>query len=315
MHVGEIITQAQRLAGRVDPGFDSRALRFINEGVEHWARKIPWPTIRRVDDFVANGTRELILPAHVMRVVWLADKTNSHPIAPLDPWDREYPTRYMGESTGQPDFWREEGVTPVTAQPAAPATIEVVTTASDSFSVHLAGYVRDTTASGTANYEVFAEEILAVGGTGTYSSANQYVRLMSIGKDDVTAGDLLVYNAGTLISRVHKNRYVSEYRRIEFLQIPTGGTLIRTGYLERPPPLTLTTQHPHPAIDPDYLIWWTAGLIHHAQNQKDMGDVYLARAEMKLQDRIYAERSHGDRDQQGIPDQGYWDSESQYSWP
>lgn len=315
MHVGEIITQAQRLAGRVDPGFDSRVLRFVNEGIDHWARKIPWPTIRRVDDFVADGTSQLILPPHVLRAVWLADKSNKHPIAPLDPWDREYPGRYMGESTGPADFWREQGIVPVTVQPASPAFLQVITTASDSFNVHLSGYVRDTTASGTANYEVFAEEILSIGGTGTYTSATQFVRVMSIGKDDVTNGDLLIYNGSALISRIHKNRYVSEYRRIEFLQTPAAGTQIRVGYLERPPPLTSSQQHPHPAIDTDFLIWWAAGMVHHAQNQKDMGDMYLARADAKLQDRIFAERMHGDRDQQGIPDQGYWDSESQYSWP
>ncbi len=315
MHVGEIITLAQRLAGRVDPGFDARTLRFINEGVDNWARKIPWPTLRRVSDFVATGSRELILPPHVLRVVWVADKTNKAPVSPLDPWDREYPARYMGESAGNADFWREEGVVPVTAQPASPTPLVVRTTASDSFTAHIAGYARDTTASGTADYEYFVEEALAINGTGPYSSANQYIRVISIGKDDLTNGDLNVFNGSTLISRVTKNRYRAEYRRIEFLQIPSAGTDIRVGFLERPPALTTSHQQAHPAIDPDYLVWYAAGLIHHAQNQKDMGDLYVARAESKLQDRIYAERMHGDRDLQGIPDQGYWSNEDQYSWP
>lgn len=315
MNVGEILTQAQRLAGRVDPGFDSRVVRFINEGVDVWARKIPWPTLRRVGDFVATGGRDLVLPPHVLRVVWIADKTNKNPVHPLDPWDREYPVPYMADSSGAPQHWREEGIVPVIAQPTSPATLEVRTTASDSFAVHIAGYARDTTASGTADYEHFVEEILSVGGTGTYSTANQYIRVISIGKDDLTNGDLRVYNGTTAISRIHRNRYRAEYRRLEFLQIPTAGTEIRVGYLERPPALTQATQQAHPAIDPDYLVWYAAGLIHHSQNQKDMGDVYIARAEQKLEDRIYAERMHGDRDLQGIPDQNYWDNESQYSWP
>lgn len=315
MNVGELVTRAQRLAGRVDTNFDSRTIQFLQEAVDEWAYKAPWPTLRRTDTFVADGTRNLILPQHVLTLRWLADETNRQPIDPREQWDRQDPSRYLGDGTGSAYWWRETGIVPVTAQPGTPTQLSVRTDASDVFSFYIAGYIRDTTASGTANYEVFAEERMTVAGSGATNLATLFVRVLSMGKDDLTPGDLRVYNGSTTIGRIAANRYRSEYRNVELLTIPPAGTLLRAGYLERPNPITNIYQQPHPSINPEYLAWFAAGLIHKAMGEADIAGAALGRADAILNKRITAEVSHGDRDSQGIPDRDYWNHDDMYGWP
>lgn len=315
MNVGELITRAQRLAGRVDAGFDSRTLQFLNEGVDRWARAMPWPTLRKVGRVVADGTRDLIFPSHVFQVVWLADESNKEPIEYRDQWDRQDPSGYLGNAVGNASWWREQGVVPVSVQPITPQQIIVRTTVSDTFSVHLAGISIDTAQSGTANYEYFAEEQISVTSSGPHTSSNLYVRLMTVGKDDLTPGDLLVNTGSTQIARIAKNRYRAEYRHIELLTIPPAGTLIRAGFLEAPGPLVANHQQPHTSINPEYLAWYAAGLIHKSMNE---GDLYLAcdqKATEILGSRINKERTHGDEEVQSYPDNAYWGYENRFSWP
>jgi hypothetical protein len=315
MDVATLTNRAQRIAGRVDSGFDSRTVQFLNEAVEHWARANPWPGLRRTGEFVADGTRNLILPQHVFHVQWIADKTNKFPLEAKDLWDREARDEYLGDTTGPAFWWREVGVTPITQQPTTPALLTVRTDVSDSFSAHIAGIAQDTTASGTANYEYFTEEQLNVAGSAAVSTVNYYIRVMTVGKNDFTAGDLKVYNGSTLIGRIAANRYRSEYRNVEFLTIPEGGTLLRIGYLEAPNPLTAAYQNPHPSINPEFLVWYAAGLIHKAQNESDQGELCIQRALQILNARSFKEKDHGDQDHGLYPDQGYWGSENLYSWP
>jgi hypothetical protein len=136
---------------------------------------------------------------------------------------------------------------------------------------------------------------------------------MSVGKDDLTPGDLRIYNGSTTIGRISANRYRSEYRNVELLIIPPAGTLIRAGYLERPNPLTVAYQQPHPSINDEYLSWYAAGLIHKAMGEADIAGAALGRADQILQERIFAEKGHGDRDTQGEPDVNYWNTEE--GWP
>ncbi len=315
MDVGTLVTRAQRLAGRVDSGFDSRTIQFLNEAVDHWARAKPWTSMRQTGEFVANGTRELAFPQHVFHVRWIADKTNKRSLDPKDNWDLHDPTKYLGDTNGPASWWREIGIAPITVQPSTPAQIVVRTDQSDTFNVHVAGLVRDTAASGTANYEYFTEEQLNVVGSGPATTTNFFIRVMTVGKTDVTPTDLKVFNGSDLIGRIAANKYRSEYRTVEFLTIPPAGTLLRVGYLEAPNPLTASYQQPHPSINPEYLVWYAAGLIHKAQNEADLGNVCIQRAEAILQDRSYKEEAHGDRDYGAIPDYDYWNHEDRHAWP
>lgn len=315
MNVGELITRAERLAARVDAGFDSRTLQFLNEGVDKWARSMPWPTLRKIVRVVADGTRNLMFPPHVFQVVWLADESNKEALEHRDQWEKQDPSSYLGDSTGAATWWREIGVSPVSSQPSSLSQLTVRTTVSDNFSVHIAGVSIDTTQSGTANYEYFAEEQVNITGSGPQTSANSYLRIMTIGKDDITPGDLLVTVGSTQLARVAKNRYRAEYRNVEFLAIPPAGTLIRAGILERPGPLVSNYQQPHPSIDPEFLVWFAAGLIHKAMNEGELFLACDAKANEILTSRISKEKTHGEEEVQSYPDPAYWNYEDRHTWP
>lgn len=317
MNALTIIQRAQRLAGRVDAGFDDRSLQFLNEAVEQWATELPWPTLRHTQTYVCDGTRGLTFPDYVRTVRWLADETNLAPLEAREFWDREQPNRFLGNAAGSPYWWQETGIEPIYSQPSvsAPAQISFRSEVSDTYTVHISGLSINTAASGTAGYEYFTEEQITVAGSGPATSSNFYVKVLSCGKSERTAQDTLVLNGSAQIGRIPANKQRSEYRRVEFLTIPGAGTRIRAGVIVQPGPLTETFHCPHPSIDLNYLVWYTAGLIHHAQGQADQGNLKIAYADNKLKKRIQQEKLAGDKDLSAIPDQQYWGSEEAYAWP
>ena len=316
MDVQTLIVAAQRLAGRVDVGFDDRSLNFLNEAIEAWAIALPWSTLRDTLTLTCDGTRSLVFPDHVRTVRWLADVSSRRPIDARDFWDREAPDQYLGDTTGPASWWREEGVAPVYLQPteALPAQITFRTTVSDTFTCHLTGLSIDTTQSGTAGYRYFAEERINVAGSGPATSANFYVKVMSCGRSKRAAVDTLILNGATQIGRIQANRQRSAYRRIEFLTIPGAGTQIRAGVIMQPGDLTEIWMNPHPSINLEFLRWYAAGLIHKAQNQSDQGELCIQRANQILSQRAYQEKMAGDKDLGCIPDQQYWGTEDVGSW-
>lgn len=315
MDVGTLINAAQELAGRKDEGFNARSLSFLNEAVEHWSLALPWSTLRTEIDLVADGTARLVLPHFVRTVRWLADKSNARPIDPKEMWDREFPERKFNTSTGNASFWQEMGIEPVYRQPASAAQITARSTISDSFTVHLTGLTLDTTQSGTAGATFFTQEILSIVGSGPVTTSVFFTKLHSIGCSKTRDADLLVLNGSTQIGRIQGQEQEGIYRVVELADIPSAGTIIAAGILIQPNRLTLTTHVPHPSINPEYLKWFTVGLIHKAQNQVDMAEAAIVRANQILAQRVSQEKLGGDRDLGFIPDQQYWGSENFQAWP
>lgn len=312
MNVRTLMTRAQQQAGRVDPGYDARTLRALNDAQEKWALTIPWPGLVRHERFVADGTTELVLPPRVRKIQWLADKTNKKPLDVGGQWDRQFPAPFLDQTSGAAALWRDLGVVPVIRQPSVPSRLSVVAGASDNFTVHITGLAFDTAASGTPLERYFVEDLISVNSTTGHTSTNEYVQVDSYGKDDLTPGDVSLRSVDGVMARLAKNKYRSELRRIELLFKPAAGTLIECEYLTAPQPLASDPQVPHPAVDVEYLVWYAAGVIHRNQNQADLAQEAFAQAEVLLNTRIYQERMHGDTDIQSIPDAAYWGNEDQY---
>ena len=313
MNLANIVLESQRLAGRVDTTFFSRCRRWINEAQEQWALEVPWPTLVREESFPTNGTRSLILPQRVKVVLWVADVENSRPIDVLKHWDREFPASLFQNTGGAPRFSRPMGIQASFRQPAAVGRLTFNTTVSDSFSVYVAGLALDTAASGTAEELYNAREVINIGGTTNYTSTTLWHSVSVLGKDDFTPADLTVRDsASNLIARVSRDAYRSEYRRIDLLLIPDAGTPIAVQYLGGPEPLIDNEQQPHPAVDIEYLLWYTAGMLHSAQGEEQASGIKLARAKEILNRRVLREKQFGDADWRALPEPGYWHNENQY---
>lgn len=310
MNLANLRTEAQRLAGRVDTDFNDRTRRWLNEAQEQWAIAVPWPTLVVEEDFTSFGTRQLVLPQRVKQVQWVADKTNRRPLDASNAFDREFPSSFLGDTPGAPFFWREVGVQAVIAQPVVGA-LSVRTTASDVFSVYLEGLAEDTSASGTPNQYFVAREQINVSSSGVHSGATLFRELHTIGKDDYTPADVVVRDTSSnVISRISAHAYRAEYRRIEFVHIPTSGTVFRVRYLRAPTPLVEAWHIPHTSVDTEYLIWHASSLVHEAQGQAELAAIKMARAKEILDRRIYKESSHGDRDYRALPEPSYFGSDN-----
>jgi len=309
MNLGNLITEAQRLAGRVDADWKSRTRRWLNEAQTQWAMEVPWLTLERVESFVTDGTSELILPSRVLTIRWVGDKTNQRPVDAGGAWDREYPSSYFGNTSGTLLFWRDKGITPLARIPTTTDRIWLQTTASDTFNVGISGLAVDTAASGTPDYFYEVSEQIVVINESAYTSTHDFYQIDAIGKDDFTNGDILIYSGNNQIARLLANEYKTAYRRIEWLKIPPANTELRIAYIARPATLVSDYQIPHPAVDTEYLTWYAASMILTAMNQEDNAAIKRMRADEILRRRAVKERSHGDRDWRAYPEPSYWGSE------
>lgn len=313
MNLGNLITEAQRLAGRVDSNFLTRTRRWLNEAQEEWALEVPWPTLVREESFYTTGSQSLILPPRVKVPLAFGDKSNYRPLDMLKHWDREFPGSFYGRTNGAARFVRPMGIVATSRDPATPGYLTVRTDQSDSVNISLSGLAQDTTASGTANHYYLARENIIIGADTVYTSVNQYVRIDTFGKDDMTPGDFVLRDsASNVMARLDRDKYGSEYRRIDLLHIPPAGTEILVQYLTGPTPLIDTQQVPHPSIDPEYLIWYAAGMLHEGQSEAQQAQIKLARAKEILNRRIHRETGFGDQDWRALPEPGYWGNEDQY---
>lgn len=307
MNFSSIVTEAQRLAGRVDNDWQPRTKRWINEAQEQWAIAVPWPTLVKEEDFTNFGTRSMVLPPRVKGVLRVADKTNAMPLDRAQHWDREAPNQFYGNSNGQGQWWRELGFTSTLRQPAATAVFSCSTPQSCTVNVYVAGLALDTTASGTADQYYFARDVVNVAGSGVYTGTKLFYQIDTVGKDAYTPGDVVVRDGSSnILARVLADSYRSQYRTIDILPIPVSGTVFNIQYTTAPESLIDTWQIPHTAVDIEYLIWYAAGMIAKAQAQEQQSASCLARAKEILDRRIYKERGQGDQDWRVLPSPDYW---------
>ena len=316
MNLSGLRTEAQRLAGRVDSEWNSRTRRWLNEALEQYAIAVPWPTLIREEDFTSAGTRALMLPPRVKQVQWVADKTNSVALDASDKWDREFPTSFLQDTNGAARMWREVGVQSLRRDPASAGILSAQADVSCVCTVFVEGLVRTTAASGTADEYYTARDTISIAGSNVTAGTVVFTRIDTLAKSDFTAGDLTVFDASSnVLARVPAFSYRSEYRRVELLNIPTAGTVLRVRYLHAPTALVNDTDFPHTSVDDEYLIWYAAGMIHEAEGQEEQAKTKMARAAEILNRRIYKEQMHGDRDLRAFPEPGYHNFEDLDGWP
>lgn len=273
----------------------------------------PWPQLLREETFSTNGSRSLMLPPRVKVLLWAADQTNQRPLDLMKHWDREFPDAFFGNTTGTAMVVRQMGISPVSRQPAAVGRLTFNTVSSDSVAVYVAGLAVDTNASGSAEALYYARETINVISDGTYTSTTLFARIDTLGKDDFTPADITVRDsASNLLARIPRDGYRTEYRQLDLLFIPPAGTQIAVQYLTAPEPMVDNAQVPHSSVDPEYLIWYAAGMIHEAQSEVQQSQIKFARAREILNRRIHKEKGFGDQDWRALPETGYWQDEDQY---
>jgi len=312
MNLLTLVTEAQRLAGRVDNTWNSRTKRWLNDALKQWATDVPWPTLIKEEVFVSDGTEALILPQRVSTLLWAGDKTNKSDIKPAKYWDKEYPSSFFGRSSGKAEFWRSVGTVATVREPTY-GKINVITSATDQTTVYVEGLTVNSDASGTADYYHFASETIAVPGVAAVQSANDYYRIDTIGKDDYTTGDFVVWDSSSnVLARIRAKATRAEYQKIEFIHKPTAGTEIYVQYLAAPAVLTENYQIPHTSVNTEYLIWSAAATIHDAQGQAQEAELKRRHAEEILERHIHKLKSYGDKDYRALPEYSYWNFDDDY---
>lgn len=315
MDAAAVILRAQRLAGRVDPNYDTRCLEFLTEAVEAWALSQPWPSLRHTASLTTPGGRSLVIPSYFRTVTWVADDTNNRYLKAQDMWERREPSEFLGDTTAAPYWWRERAMSPVFTQPTSAAQISFRTDTSETFSVYIGGISQNTSLSGTAGYEYAKNEIVSIQGSGPATTSGYYVRILTVGKNAQTVSDLQILNGSTEIGRIPSTEKRAEYREIELHPIPTAGQIFRIGGILAPDKILRTTDCPHPSINTQYLVWYVAALIHMAQQQPDKAGALMGQANDIISKRAYQEKMSSERDLGMIPDYDYWNSEDSRSWP
>lgn len=319
MNLATLIDRAQELAGRKDTSWDVRTRRWLNEAQSQWATELPWPQLKKLEDFTFNSTeasgRVMVFPQRVHKVLRIGDETNKRRLIPASHPDLEFPSSHFQNTSGVALNWREIGAGAVTEQPTSATTLDFQTITSDVFSGYIAGLAQDTTASGTPNELYFNEEEVSISSSDVTTTAGLYVRIDTIGKNDTTTADVTVKNGSTTIARIPANAYRSEYRRIELTLAPSDGTVFQVEYSQKPRPLLENYQVPAPEVDTDFLVWYASSQIKRAQGNLQEAEFHMNRATQILQRRADFERNVGDQDFRAFPEPLYHADEDQYTWP
>jgi hypothetical protein len=322
MIFSEIVTEAQRLAGRVDSNFDDRTKKWINQAQEQWSLADPWGQLTFFEDVLTRGGRDLYLPTYMRKVLHLFDKSSKLPMERHEQWDREEPGVYADETASStPIWWREMGFSSVVGQPttATGSKVEFDTLgAAEDIVCYISGVIQGTQASGSAVHRHMGSEfVTCMSGAGAQETSNIYVEVRQLSKTARTTDDVLCrYDAsGDHIGRIESSRYNAEYRHVQLLYSPAAGRTLTVKYILRVPDFTDDNQPAHPGVDVDYLKWWTAANIHAAQNQLQESAIKRNVAKGMLQRKSHFEQAFGDQDLRMAPDSTYWHHEDLSAWP
>lgn len=316
MDVGTLITEAQRLAGRVDSSLDERTRMWINEGQQEWLHADPWRKLRDELAITHDGSQDLYLPDFVQRVLWISDRTNKRSTIRNDQLDRDAPANFHGKTPGALTHWKEIGMSPVFAQPTQASTIYFNPLGDENVVTYIQGMALDTNASGTAGENYLQEEAVTCLSGSVGSTQKKYTYVMSLGKAGVHTDDTEVSLEASggipRLARLHRNKRRSEYRHVHLLKVPPAGTTIYIQYIQSLPDLVENNQVIHPGVSPEYLKWYAAANLHKAMNQGDLAVMAFSFAERLLRRVGHAEDAFGDQDLRMSPDLNYWGSENKY---
>ena len=317
MRLGDLITEAQRRAGRVDSNFDVRTTQWLNSAQEVFVTADPHSTLQHEETFAADGTSDLYLPSYVKKIISIMDETNKLPIERHENWDREAPGTFIEETAGGPQWWRELGLSPVSFQPTEAAQVFCDPLSGENVVCSVVGLAQDTARSGTAIGKFLAQEQVTCQSGAEGSTTSLFVKILTLGKDVLTTDDVTFAfsTGGTVISRAFRNDHRAAYRHVQLLRVPGAGTLLRVKFLINLPDMTDVNQIVHPGVDSEFLTWWAAGMIHKATNEEDRAGIAFGMARERLQKRVHYEDAFGDQDHRLAPDPLYWSFEDDQQWP
>lgn len=300
MNFADIKQEVKRVTGRNDTEFDDRIEEAINRAIRDYARAQPWADLKRVVELTHQGGREMAFPSNVMRVGWILDKTNVREVETVQrQWDRVETAAYSQDLTGFADFWQPAAARPVFTNVTGP--LELYSSgASDVVSLYVAGLVVDT--GGTSALDHYdAGETVNLVGTTPATTTNSYYRPDSICANDDHDGVIRVKSQGTVVGRIGPFERYSSYPWVRFMDIPSSGVVFRCGVYTRPAQLVNAYQAPPAAVDPDYLVWASAGDIFWQTKEGDRSVGAFRKARDIAKERKGVEMLFGDFDAQIVP--------------
>lgn len=306
---GQIIDEALELTNRKDPTMRGRALHALDRALQHYAERRPWDGLKRWEDFTADGTRYLTLPARIRKILSVSDVTNKMDIEAGSHWNRTAQVPWAaGQAAATAYEWRDLGVVPVIAEPDG-AQLRIEASVSEPQSLVIRGMVRDSSASGSPLELYPLVETYTVGGTSYSITDASFVTVDSIEKS-ITDGsaDITIWNHSTakILARIPAGERSPAYQRIEFLYQPTAGNQVRVEYFARPARLVSETGAVPADVDHDYLVWRVAGDMEFLANEGQSAQVAWAKADGMMQEKRVAEQTQGEKSIQIQPDASYF---------
>ena len=222
MNLANLVTEAERLAGRVDSLFSAASgggsMRRKNSGPGRAA--LAAAPARR--SFTTDGTRTLMLPPRVRTVLWAADQTDQRPLDNMKHWDREFPAAFFGNTSGAAQVVRQMGISAVSRQPAWWArsrSMRCLRTPSPSTS-RAWRWTRTPPAARRALH--YARETIPIASDGTYTSTTLFPASTRWARTTSPADIQVRDGASNLLARIPRDAYQTQYRQLDPPVHPAG---------------------------------------------------------------------------------------------
>lgn len=326
MNLSNLKLEAQRLAGRVDSGFDTRTKNWINEAIDRWTMLDPLGLLSDELTLTSDGTKDLFLPSFVAKVRSIFDQTNEFPVQRQENWDQKLPSQFAQETAGRSYWWRDLGYSAVGCNPSA----SVVTSGAlkyltlnhdyEAIGCYVEGLTTQSGATGPGVYTNRVREYVTTMSGTAVQTGNGYVSIFTIGKPDTTTGRVMVDwtnaagSTSQLAAVIGAQDFFSKYRHAQLLYKPAAGTEFKVKYIRRVERLQDDNEMPPPFINPYFLIWWAAGNIHSAMKEYAEARDKWAMAEKFLKEESFHEQAHGDQDVGSTLDIGFWGHMDSEGW-
>jgi hypothetical protein len=268
-------------------------------------------SLRRTETFVTDGTRFMVFPDRVAKVIEIADKAEQARISPDVHMIENHGAIYLGDVAGRPCVWREAGIVPINKQPTTDTTLTLTASQSEVFNVEIFGMVRDASESGSSLELFRVRETVAVTDDTDNITSNSWVDVTSISKDRSTDAYIQVTDdvSGKVVSRIMGPDANPAYRRIEFETVPGAGRQVVVEYFTHPDRIDSELQPVDPALNLDYLVWMAVGDLHWLLKETQNAQVAWARAEEILAEEANKERTFGENSESITPDFTYFELE------
>ena len=307
----EVVQRAQELANRVDSGWDDRTRAAVSRALKFWAQKIPWPSLRAEEDFLAPGGKFMVFPERVGVIVNISDVANSRTLEAHGNWPRREPGLFTQDTTGAPEEWEDHGWSPFSSLPVTDTALQLQAGGSEAFAVRISGMLRDTLASGTSLELQEYTETLTMGGTVVTQTATVWASLFGLEKEVGSTNWLKALNplTGQVISYIPAGEVAAQHRRIRLLPLPSAGTNLRVVYYRRPEELHSLDAAIDNSVDLDFLAWRAAGDIHWTLKEAQAAQIAWGKAQEIMASALSREKQSPAR-RQTDPDVIYFNLES-----